>query len=111
MFGFAVSLTVLLAVSTIAKAPQGQPQGGGGGGRGQAVAQAPVADVSFDRLLKSAEEPQNWLMYSGSYLSQRYSALNQITTANVKDLDLKWVHQTRSTQKHEVTPLVVNGTM
>jgi len=111
VFGFAVSLTVLLAVATIAKAPQGQPQGGGGGGRGQAAAQAPVADVSFDRLLKSAEEPQNWLMYSGSYLSQRYSALNQITTANVKDLDLKWVHQTRSTQKHEVTPLVVNGTM
>jgi hypothetical protein len=66
VFGFfAISLTVLLAVSTIARAPQGQPQGGGGG-RGQAAAQATAADVSFDRLLKSADEPQNWLMYSGS---------------------------------------------
>jgi len=44
-------------------------------------------------------------------MSQRYSPLTQITPANIKDLELKWVHQTRSAEKHEVTPLVVDGTM
>src|SRR5678815_189926 len=50
-------------------------------------------------------------MYSGSYSSQRHSPLTQITAANVKDLTLKWVFQSRSLEKSEVTPLVVNGTM
>ena len=33
------------------------------------------------RLLQSGSEPQNWLSYSGSYLSQRYSQLDQVTPA------------------------------
>ena len=36
------------------------------------------AQVTPDRLLRAAEEPQNWLTYSGGYFSQRYSALTQI---------------------------------
>ena len=67
--------------------------------------------MTADRLLKSAAEPQNWLMYSGTYNSQRHSPLTQITTANAKDLTLKWVFQSRSLEKSEVTPLVVNGMM
>ena len=39
------------------------------------------AQVSEHRLLNSGDEPQNWLTYSGSYRSQRYSTLNQITPA------------------------------
>ena len=31
--------------------------------------------VSFERLLRTANEPQNWLTYSGGYESQRYSRL------------------------------------
>ena len=30
-------------------------------------------------------EPQNWLTYTGDYTSQRYSALTQITPANVEE--------------------------
>ena len=73
--------------------------------------EAPVKPVPFERILKSAQEPQNWLTYSGSMNSQRFSGLTQITPANAKDLTLKWVFQSRSLEKHEVTPLVVDGVM
>ena len=88
----------------------GGGQGRGGGGGGPQV-QIPAPNVSFDRILKSDQEPQNWLSYSGSTLSQRYSQLKLITTDNAKGLQLKWVYPTQSTEKHEATPLVVDGTM
>ena len=69
------------------------------------------AQVSSERLLRASDEPQNWLTYSGGYLSQRYSALKQIDPANVKNLELKWVFQAQSLQKFETTPLVVDGIM
>ena len=72
---------------------------------------ADVKPVPFDRILKADKEPQNWLTYSGSPMSQRYSALTQVNTTNAKDLTLKWVFQSRSIEKHEVTPLVVDGVM
>ena len=65
--------------------------------------------VSFDRILASGNEPQNWLTYSGSTMSQRYSTLNQITPENVKNLELQWQFQARSLEKFEATPIVVDG--
>ena len=70
-----------------------------------------VAQVSFDRLLRADEEPENWLTYSGSYKSQRHSQLDQITPANVTDLELRWVFQARSLEVFQATPLVVDGIM
>src|SRR5712692_7928415 len=69
------------------------------------------AQVTNERLLHANDEPQNWLTYSGSYASQRYSLLKQIDPSNVKNLDLKWVFQAQSLQKFETTPLVVDGIM
>jgi alcohol dehydrogenase (cytochrome c) len=69
------------------------------------------AQVSFDRLVQAGATPQDWLNYSGGYLSQRYSALDQITPGNVKDLEQKWIFQARSLEKFEATPLVVDGVM
>jgi alcohol dehydrogenase (cytochrome c) len=72
------------------------------------------AQVTSDRILKAEQEPGNWLTYSGSYKSQRYSPLTQITQANVKNLELQWVFQVRSlgaSDKFEATPLVVDGVM
>lgn len=83
-------------------------QGGRGGNQNK---EAPVSPVPFNRILQAKQEPQNWLTYSGGYSSNRYSELKQITTGNAKDLELKWVFQSRSLDKHEVTPLVVNGVM
>jgi alcohol dehydrogenase (cytochrome c) len=74
--------------------------------------EAAVTPVPFDRILNASQkEPQNWLTYSGGYSSQRHSELTQITPENAKDLTLKWVFQSRSLEKHEVTPLVVDGVM
>jgi glucose dehydrogenase len=69
------------------------------------------AQVTSDRLVRAASEPQNWLTYSGTYLSQRYSELKDITPANVKDLELKWVFQAQSLNSFLATPLVVDGVM
>src|SRR5438034_3015064 len=70
--------------------------------------------VSFERILNANKEPQNWLTYGGTLFNQRYSLLNQITSDNVKNLELQWVLQVRSmdgTTKFEATPLVVDGVM
>lgn len=67
------------------------------------------SQVTFDRILGADKEPQNWLTYSGSLMSQRYSPLTQITPDNVKDLELQWVFQAHSLEKFEATPLVVDG--
>ena len=50
------------------------------------------AQVTFDRILKAKQEPQNWLTYSGGVLSQRHSELTQITPENVKNLELQWMY-------------------
>jgi quinohemoprotein ethanol dehydrogenase len=68
-----------------------------------------AAQVSFDRLLRAAQEPQNWLTYSGTTMSQRYSLLTQVTAANVKNLEQQWIFQAQSLEKFEATPLVVDG--
>lgn len=74
--------------------------------------EAAVTFVSHERILRApTAEPQNWLTYSGSFSSQRYSLLSQITPANAAGLELKWAYQSRSLDKHEVTPIVVDGVM
>jgi len=69
------------------------------------------AQVTPERLLHPDREPQNWLTYSGSYASQRYSPLTNITRDNVKNLTLKWVWRPRYLDKMETTPLVVDGVL
>lgn len=81
-------------------------------GRGGPVnREAPVTPVPFERILHASQEPQNWLTYSGNLNSQRHSGLTQINPDNASNLTLKWVFQSRSLDKHEVTPLVVDGVM
>src|SRR6478672_10729909 len=75
------------------------------------VASSLWGQVTFNRILNANKEPQNWLTYSGTELSQRHSLLNQITPANVKNLELQWVFQARSLEKYEATPLVVDGVL
>lgn len=50
--------------------------------------------VTFDRLVHSSKEPQNWLTYSGDYAGRRFSALDQINAKNGQLLVAKWVYQT-----------------
>jgi alcohol dehydrogenase (cytochrome c) len=79
-----------------------------------AVASSLSAQVTYDRLLHPEREPQNWLTYSGAYNGNRYSPLNQINRANVKNLQLKWVYHpiyASGQGKMENTPLVVDGVL
>jgi alcohol dehydrogenase (cytochrome c) len=69
------------------------------------------AQVTSERLLRTAAEPQNWLMYSGNYASQRYSVLNQIDRSNVGNLELKWILPNQVFGAWQSTPLVVDGIM
>jgi len=70
-----------------------------------------LAQVTPEQLLRTAQNPDNWLTYSGTYFSQRYSTLAQITPANVKSLQMRWALQVKSLEKFEATPLVVDGRM
>ena len=69
------------------------------------------APVTAERLVNAAAEPENWLMYSGDYTSQRYSTLDQIDRSNVADLRVAWVHQFNTLSRVETTPIVVDGLM
>ena len=74
-----------------------------------AVSILQAQQITFDRLLHTDKEPQNWLTYSGNVLGQRYSLLNQINTGNVKNLELQWIWQAKSLEKFETTSIVVDG--
>ncbi len=72
----------------------------------QAMAYDAVTDA---RLLKP--EPQNWLMYRGTYNGQGYSPLDKINTANVKRLVPVWSYSTGQVEGHQAPPIVNNGIM
>src|SRR5580700_8141493 len=76
-----------------------------------ALAGSLSAQVTFDRILNANKEPQNWLTYSGTMMSQRYSLLTQITPDNAKNLEPAWTYKVQTTEKFEATPLVVDGVM
>jgi alcohol dehydrogenase (cytochrome c) len=69
------------------------------------------SQVTYQRLLAAGDDPANWLTYSGSYRSWRYSSLAKITSNNVSRLQLEWTYQMPTILMVESTPLVVDGVM
>ena len=67
--------------------------------------------VTWERLKNAKAEPQNWLTYSGSMSSQRYSELTSINSQNIDLLELKWSYQIPEIDRAETVPLVVDGIM
>ncbi len=51
-----------------------------------ALTPARAGDMTFERALNAAKEPQNWLLHHGDYQGHRFSSLNEINTATVKNL-------------------------
>ena len=94
---------MVVALAACAQAASGQEPASG-----TAPAFSPV---TWERLLNAADEPHNWLMYSGTFSSQRFSGLDQINAGNVGDLKLKWAYQIPVIDRAETTPLVVDGVM
>ncbi len=69
------------------------------------------AQVTYDQLVRAAQDPKNWLMYNGNYTSNRYTLLKQVDPDTVRNLEQKWVFQGNVIGNWEATPLVVNGVM
>src|SRR5436309_3164751 len=75
-----------------------------------------MAQVTYQRLLNAASEPQTWLMRMGNYSNWNHSALNQINRGNVANLKVKFMASlgdpTRPNKATEYfTPLVEDGFM
>ena len=69
-------------------------------------------EPTWSRLIDSDKEPQNWMSYGGNYKAWRYSALDQITKNNVKNLVPVWVFQTGELRGGlNSTPIVMDGVM
>src|SRR5262245_28840814 len=83
----------------------------------QAPAQAPAAQApaapSGPPVLTMAQiekpTPDSWPTYNGDYSGRRYSALNKITAANVKNLSLAWIYDLSGGGQVKGTPLQVGG--
>src|SRR5687768_16487853 len=76
------------------------------------VCLAPAAEVTNDRLINAAKEPQNWLTYSGTYNGWRYSPLDQVNAGNVRKLRLAWAHSHGKPEGgYSTTPLIADGVM
>ncbi len=81
--------------------------------QGKQPGQAPVvADVNVSPADLLTQPPAaNWTSYNGDYTGRRYSALHQITAANVARLRTAWIFHPSNSERLEVTPIVVRGVM
>jgi alcohol dehydrogenase (cytochrome c) len=67
--------------------------------------------LAYERIRHADAEPQNWLTYWGDYQGRHFSALKQINTANVRQLQARWAMQMPGDSLLETTPLVIDGIM
>ncbi len=63
------------------------------------------------QLIEASKNPGQWVMPGRTYDLQRHSPLKQITTANVKDLQVAWTFSTGVLRGHEGNPLVIGHVM
>ena len=99
-------VVIVVAIVAAVQLLAGQEQSSESGGTAPSF-----TAVTWERLVNAAQEPHNWLMYSGTFDSQRYSRLDQIHNRNVDGLELKWAYQIPALDRAETTPLVVDGLM
>ena len=66
------------------------------------------ADANLQKMI---DDPNQWVIQTGDYKNQRYSALDEINNANVKDLQVAWTFSTGVLRGHEGSPLVVGDIM
>ena len=85
-----------------------------------ALTPAGAADMTFERSLNVAKEPQNWLLHHGNYEGHRFSALNEINTDTAKNLKVAFTVALGGFEgagsryrfgNLEATPLVEDGVM
>jgi PQQ-dependent dehydrogenase (methanol/ethanol family) len=72
------------------------------------ISSSALADADLDSKIA---DPSNWAAQAGDYANHRHSELKQITTSNVKSLQVAWTMSTGVLRGHEGSPLVVGDTM
>jgi alcohol dehydrogenase (cytochrome c) len=68
-----------------------------------------AAQVTDKDLLNP--DPNDFLLYSGTYDSQRHSLLKEINTGNVGSLQAKWIFHLTGAKDLEAPPIVYKGVM
>jgi alcohol dehydrogenase (cytochrome c)/quinohemoprotein ethanol dehydrogenase len=74
-------------------------------------APASPAAVNAARLAAASSEPGQWMSHGRTYDEQRFSPLDQIKTANVKEVGLSWFADLDTHRGQEATPIVVDGVL
>jgi quinohemoprotein ethanol dehydrogenase len=72
---------------------------------------AVTAAVDSNSIKANTATTKDWPTIGLDYAETRFSKLNQINVANVKQLGLKWTYNLESVRGVEATPLVVDGIM
>ena len=81
----------------------------GGGNRGVTVPGEVKNYVPVTPEMLRNPPPGDWLIFRRNYYGQSSSPLNQITPANVKNLQLQWVWAMNDSGSNQTTPIVHNG--
>lgn len=100
LLGNRLAFGVLLCVGAAATAAQDA---------GSRAAASQRVDQTF--IVNNAAQTPDWPVVGVDYAETRYSRLDQINTANAKDLGLAWSYNLESTRGVEATPVVVDGVM
>ena len=87
----------------------GPGRGGGSANRGVTVRGEVRNYVPVTPEMLKNPPRGDWLMFRGNYHGHSYSPLNQITPANVKNLQLQWVWAMNDSGANQTTPIVHNG--
>jgi len=87
----------------------GQARGGASATRGVTVRGEVRNYVPVTADMLKSPPRGDWLMFRGNYHGHSYSPLNQITPANVKNLQLQWVWAMNDSGANQTTPIVHNG--
>jgi len=69
------------------------------------------AQIPYQRIVNADSTPSDWLTYSGSYQSHRFSQLDQINRQNVSQLRPAWIYQVRRAGVVETSPIVADEVM
>ena len=99
-----LTFTFLLGCTLESACSTGHPE------RADRTAQLPGRVAVGDSVPAKADDGQ-WPMASRDYANTRYSGLDQITTANARDLRVAWTFSTGVLRGQEAAPLVVGSTM
>ncbi len=65
--------------------------------------------VNGKALREASANTEDWLSYGRTYDEQRYSPLEKINAATVKDLGLAWFADLDTARGQEATPIVIDG--